>query len=355
MRYPLVISTFIAMLGMAGTAGAVVDNNTIIHKERSSLDSRAGTSFWSIAMENDLFAGGSRDKDYSFGLTATYTGPNATSSRFSPYRFQHHLDKAFIPQGHLDNYSMALGFYGFTPDNIKTPQPIHDDRPYASLIYLQSTRETVHLDRNESWTSSLTVGALGLNLVGSVQNKVHKILNGNEARGWDNQISDGGELTARYSVARQKSLLPDNHRLQLKSTRQLSVGYLTEASYALSFRSGTINSSWWSFDPELASYGEYSSVGTSHVMGPERYWWGGVMLKLRGYNAFLQGQFRDSEVTYDHSDLRPLLAEAWLGYTWAMDNGFRISYWLRGHTSEIKHGSGDRSIVWGGFGVSRSF
>lgn len=343
------------LLVTTGSAHAVVDNNTIIQSERSSLDSRAGSSFWSIAMENDLFAGGSDDKDYSFGLTAIYTGPDAASSPFSPYRFQRHLDELFIPQGQLDNHSMALGFYGFTPDNIKTSRPLYEDRPYASLIYLQSTRETVHPDRNESWTSSLTVGVLGLNLVGSVQNKVHGMLGGNKAQGWKHQISDGGELTARYSVARQKSLLPDRRNMQFKSTQQLSVGYLTEASYALSFRAGTINSSWWSFDPELASYGEYSGVGTARTRGPERYWWGGIMLKLRAYNAFLQGQFRHSEVKYSRSDLRPVLAEAWLGYTWAMDNGFRISYWLRGHTSEIKGGRGDRSIMWGGIGLSRSF
>src|SRR5690606_37672206 len=117
---------FIVLLGATGTAHAVVDNNTLVQKERSSLDSRAGRSFWSIAMENDLFAGGSEDQDYSFGLTATYTGTDAATSFLSPYRFQRHLDDVFIPQGQIDNHSMALGFYGFTPNNIKTSQPIHD-------------------------------------------------------------------------------------------------------------------------------------------------------------------------------------------------------------------------------------
>lgn len=342
------------LLCVTSSADAMVDNS-IIQNERSSLDSRAGTGFWSVAMENDLFAGGGADKDYSFGLTATYTGQDAATFVLSPYHFQRHLDQLFVPEGHLENHSLALGFYGFTPDDIEVSRPIHDDRPYASLVYLQSTRETVHLDRNESWTSSLTVGVLGLGLVGSAQNSVHSLLNGDEAKGWNNQISDGGELTARYSIAKQKSLLPNSRRTQLKSTRQLSLGYLTEASYALSFRTGHINSSWWSFDPELASYGEYSSVGSSRIRGPERYWWGGVTLKLRVYNAFLQGQFRHSEVSYTSSQLRPLLAGAWLGYTFAMDNGWRFSYWLRGHTSEIKEGRGDRSLLWGGIAVSRSF
>lgn len=341
------------VLFATASANGMVDN-AIIQSETSSAEG-SDNSFWSLAMENDLFAGNSEDKDYSFGLTATYTGPEAATSIFSPYSLQRHLDRALIPQGQLDNHSLALGFYGFTPEHIKTSRPIHDDRPYASLIYLQSTRETVHLDRNESWTSSLTIGVLGLRLVGSVQNSVHSLIDGNEARGWKNQISDGGELTARYSVAKQKSLLPDTPGLQLKSTKQISLGYLTEASYALSFRAGDIHSSWWSFDPELARYGEYSSMGTSRIAGPERYWWGGLMFKVRGYNAFLQGQFRDSKVSYEGRQLRPLMAEAWLGYTLALDNGFRISAWVRGHTSEIKEGRGDRHLIWGGLALSRSF
>lgn len=343
------------LLVTTGSAHAVVDNNTIIQSERSSLSSRAGSSVWSMAMENDLFAGAGDDKDYSFGLTATYAGQDAATAALSPHHLQRHLDRVFIPQGQLENYSVALGFYGFTPENIKAPQPIHDDRPYASLVYVQSSRETVHLDRNESWTSSLTLGVLGLSFVGSVQNSVHSMLGGTKAKGWDNQISDGGELTARYSVAKQKSLLPNRRDLQLKSTKQISLGYLTEVSYGLSFRAGDINSSWWSFRPELANYGEYSNVGTARISAPERYWWGGVMFKVRGYNAFLQGQFRDSEVSYERRELRPAMAEAWLGYTFALDNGFRIAYWLRGHTSEVKEGRGDRSLVWGGIGFSRSF
>ena len=69
---------------------------------------------------------------------------------------------------------------------------------------------------------------------------------------------------------------------------------------------------------------------------------------------FLQGQFRDSTHTYSHDELRPLIAEAWAGYTFAFKSGYRVSYVLRGQSSEIKQGDGDRNIIWGGLVISKT-
>jgi hypothetical protein len=135
--------------------------------------------------------------------------------------------------------------------------------------------------------------------------------------------------------------------MEIKSTLQASVGYLTEASWSLSLRNGDIYSPWSSFNPELISYGEKSTYTSNVAPTNEHYFWAGITFKLRAYNAFLQGQFRESDVTYDHNELRPLVAEAWAGYTYAFKQGFRFSYVLRGQTSEIKDGEGDRDVLWG--------
>jgi len=68
----------------------------------------------------------------------------------------------------------------------------------------------------------------------------------------------------------------------------------------------------------------------------------------------LQGQFRNSSVSYDPNELRPLLVEAWMGYTFAFKKGYRISYVLRGHSSEVEQGAGDRNLVWGGVIIAYS-
>lgn len=335
---------------LACTVAAETDNLGIGEKRRGD------PGLWSIGLENDAFAGPTGDKDYTLGLNLSYTGPATKSFKLNPYHLQRYLDAGMLSQEQpAESQSLEIGFYGFTPDDLNIAEPIRNDRPYASLIYLQSTREFVDQSQKVSWVSSVSLGVLGLDLVGSSQNRVHKAGGNHQAKGWQHQISEGGELTAKYSVARQKSWPSDNPRMEFKTTAQLSLGYLTEFSYGLSVRSGRIHSSWWSFDPELAAYGERSSSFASSNGAPERFAWGGIAVKARAYNVFLQGQFRDSEVTFRSDEIRHLLMEAWLGYTFGFSNGLRISYWLRGHSSEIEDGPGDRNLLWGGMIFSKVF
>jgi hypothetical protein len=316
------------------------------------------TSSWAFAFDNDLLVPGHRDQDYTYGLNFTQTGESARAASFS-------LNKSLVAIDNLigfnhsslstqETFSREIGAFGFTPEDITVSEANPNDRPYASLVYLSSSREQVDLVDNIAWKSTLTIGALGLNLVGELQNVAHQGTNGKTAQGWNNQISDGGELTGRYVIARQKYFDSFSENVEVKSTVQASVGYLTEASWSLSMRTGRIHSPWSSFNPELASYGEKSSYSSNAKSVSERYFWAGVAVKARAYNAFLQGQFRDSAVTYEHHQLNPVLVEAWAGYTFAFKQGYRISYVLRGHSSEIEEGAGDRNLLWGGIIIARS-
>lgn len=316
------------------------------------------TSSWAFAFDNDVLVPGHRDQDYTYGLNFTQTGKTARTASLTLNKPLTAIDNWIGFGGSSlstqETFSREIGAFGFTPEDITVSEPNPDDRPYASLVYLSSSREKVDLVDNVAWKSTLTVGALGLGLVGQLQNLAHEITSGETAQGWDNQISDGGELTGRYVIAHQKYFDNFSENIEVKSTVQASVGYLTEASWSLSLRTGRIHSPWSSFNPELASYGEKSSYSSSAKSISEHYFWAGVAVKARAYNAFLQGQFRDSAVTYDHDQLNPLLVEAWAGYTFAFKQGYRISYVLRGHSSEIKEGAGDRNLLWGGIIIARS-
>ena len=195
---------------------------------------------------------------------------------------------------------------------------------------------------------------MGLDLAGDIQNGVHKVIGSDRAEGWEHQVSDGGEPTFRYAVARQKILPVSTDNLEVKSTVEGSLGYLTEARWSLSFRAGRLHTPWWQTSPELAHYGERNNA-TAMSQDHEHYLWGGIALVGRAYNAFLQGQFRDSEVSYDSNELNHGVAEAWLGYTWAFSDGYRLSYVLRGHTSELKDGVGDRNVLLGGLVFAKTF
>ncbi len=316
------------------------------------------TKSWAFAFDNDVLVPGGRDQDYTYGINFTQTGNNAREASISLNNPLLVLDKWLGNERSSlslqEAFSREIGVFGFTPEDISISQANPNDRPYASLIYLSSSREQIDLVDNVAWKSTLTLGALGLAIVGELQNVVHEATNSERPQGWDNQISDGGELTGRYVVARQKYIEGFSDNLEVKSTVQASLGYLTEASWSLSFRKGRIHSPWSSFNPELASYGEKSSHSSNSKPVNEHYFWAGVALKARVYNAFLQGQFRNSAVTYEHNQLNPVLIEAWAGYTFAFKQGYRISYVLRGHSSEIREGAGDRNLLWGGIIIARS-
>lgn len=316
------------------------------------------TRSWAVAFDNDIFVPGGRDQDYTYGVNFTQSGDDVRNAALSLNKPLATLDQWFGNRHKSmttrETFSREIGIFGFTPEDISVSTPNANDRPYASLLYIASSREQVDLVNNIAWKSTLTLGLLGLKVAGELQDIVHEATDSQKPQGWANQISDGGELTGRYVIARQQYLEGFGEGTELKSTIQGSVGYLTEASWSLSFRKGAVHSPWSSFNPELASYGEKSSYSSDAKMINEHYVWGGLALKARAYNAFLQGQFRDSVIQYDRHELRPLLVEAWAGYTFAFKHGYRISYVLRGHTSEIKSGAGDRNLVWGGIVLARS-
>ena len=320
-------------------------------------ETRPGSSI-SLAFDNDVLVPGSRDQDYTYGLNITYAG-NAADDTLLPVQHSldwvdHQLGIDFSFNSGIETRKVEFGMFGFTPEDISAADPIEGDRPYASLVYVSSSRERIDRERQVAWQSTLTIGVLGLDLVSEVQNKVHDITGSDHARGWDHQISSGGEPTVRYNLSRQGLLFRSGDGFELKSTLQASVGYITEASWGVSARFGKIQTPWASFNPELATYGERSVPADAGKIN-EQYFFAGAALKARLYNVFLQGQFRDSDLSYASDELNHGIIEVWMGYTVGLNNGYSLTYSVRGHSSEIKDGPGDRNVVWGGLLLTRNF
>lgn len=79
-----------------------------------------------------------------------------------------------------------------------------------------------------------------------------------------------------------------------------------------------------------------------------------MIARYQFYNAFLQGQFRDSDVVFTYSDLEPLIGEAWVGVTKTFKSGLEVSFSLRSSTREVK-GFDDHTPVWGSVILRRVF
>lgn len=318
----------------------------------------AGKQVWAVSLDNDLFTPfATSDRDFTGGMALTYADTQGADNwRYldsllggidDTFKFQSADRSTAIP-------SVELGYYGFTPRATNTPEVVPNDRPYASLVYLSLSRQYPIKTNRRSISTSLTIGVLGLNIMESAQRAVHRVTDSDDVQGWHNQVSDGGELTARYQIALHEEWNGNTPFSRFKTTWFASLGYLTEAGVAFSTRQGLISSPDNRFNPELIAYGErVNETATTPNHGEERYFWGGIGLKARAYNAFLQGQFRDSVHMLDADALQPLIVEGWLGYTFTIGNAYKASYVLRAQSSEIQGGEGDRSHVWGGIVVSR--
>jgi hypothetical protein len=315
----------------------------------------------SIYVDNDLFTSGNKDEDYTGGFALTYSGAKAANHPFS-------IDKALSWANDLTGASTAtsnddrnwhsceVGLAAFTPTDLDSQQPISNDRPYAGLLYLSNAQQTVNEKNRSALISTLTVGFLGIHLTADVQNTIHKVIGSRKTKGWDNQISEGGEPTFKYSLTWQKYPDLKSQNLQAVTSLGMSIGYLTEAVAGASFRFGKIHTPWWSFNVHNSNYGEKSNVTLpTSDFKDELYGVVGANMKLRIYNALLQGQFRDSKVTYSSSELEPLVFETWVGVGSEFNSGLRLSYLLRYQTSELKTGLSDRAFGYGEIVASYKF
>lgn len=339
-------------------AGAVAISTSIMSttttaQHNSPDQTQASLSSWAITLDNDILVPASRDQDYTYGLNIKAAGdqtPHFFGSLHRPLgAIDHWIGLSNQPAS--TNRDIEYGLYGFTPEQIDQSAANHDDRPFASIVYTTSSHTYTDHDTGATWRTALTIGVLGLDLVGDTQNEIHRLTNSDPARGWDQQISDGGELTGRYSIAKQTTLLTPTPGIAVTSTTQGSIGYITEASWGINLMIGDTTPHSGP-NPALTTYAEQAAQTLGNTQLSTHHFVAGFAVKARLYNAFLQGQFRDSAVDYDHGDLNHTLLEGWIGAGRHFGRHWQVNYLLRGHSSEITTGSGDRNVIWGGLTLS---
>jgi hypothetical protein len=269
-------------------------------------------------------------------------------------------------------HAIEFGNVAFTPDLLQASRPIHGDRPYASLLYLDTRRQAIpgSLDPRSAFTSELSIGMLGLEISEHFQRWLHKKLQDSPTEppfppeGWDNQISDGGELTARYMMRWQGAPLVVPNRVDVQWIGEGNLGYHTNLGAGAAIRLGLIASPWWQFEPAPIAQGElapsatqYAGCGSGLEQIFEFFGWAGTMARLWGYNVMLQGQFRDSAVTVDSSDVERLVYDYSVGATAGRcfgHNRHRVSlaYARRSPEFDSRH---RRYHSWGGIYYSITF
>lgn len=297
-------------------------------------EGREPSRFWSVQFDNDLLSGTHRDEDYSWGLGATFA--------------------------HGETSATQVGLIAMTPRDLTMDDPQVNDRPYASLVFVTRAGIDVDVAAGRATYSSVTFGVLGLDVAEFLQRRIHSAFGGKDPQGWQHQVSAGGEPTARLVRAEQWLLVSSAPwpwgRPEIKATAGGSVGFLTEASASVSLRWGQIDSAWWAHTPELTDYiaTPIKPFTGRPLAQPDLYFFAGGRVKARAYNAFLQGQFRHSDLTIKSSDLSRWQCEAWAGVVTGWSS-LRVTYTLRLATREVDSGSAARTLLWGGIAVDKSF
>lgn len=362
----LVCVVFIALIGSDRSysqQASTVHTLEVVGPEEPETDLFSATFSrgFAITHDNDLFAQ-ETDRDYTGGIHFSFPGTrNARVARFG-FRALKQIDKALgLPESHLSESAprssvIRLGLLIFTPEDIENFEPIHEDRPYANLAYAEFSQFSIGRSGKTVDHSSLTIGLLGSGIAEALQKAIHSNRDLAMPNGYQHQISDGGELTARYARGRYQHV-KNGPSYDVTLGYQAGVGYTVDATAGVNLRLGRRVSPWWVSLSDFAERVNRASPtfrahpGNGHG---DLYLSAGIGLRLQAYNALLQGQWRDSEVTASASSLNKLLLEAWLGVTSQIRN-IRIEYKVRFRSAELKHGPYARDQLWGGLTVQRAF
>jgi len=316
---------------------------------------------WRFALEQDLFylldPDKNEDRDYTIGIDVGLFGESATHSYI--YNALNGIDHLLGLQTTYDTHiqrSTHLGVAVYTPDDLANPDPIYDDRPYASLLYWSNRTDRIATHGNYGLSSELTIGILGLEFAKVVQKLTHKLqreITNSETpadpQGWNNQISDGGEPTFRYRFE-YKHLLQQSTWYDISANLAAQLGYQTDISAGLLCRIGTRVSHFAYFEPRIGQEISYHA----DRMQQDNYLYLSYQLTGVVYNELLQGGFRDSKVTISADQIERAVHSLALGWTMTLESGTRLTFAQYMHTPEFK-GPNARKHYWGGFYLTFPF
>ena len=198
---------------------------------------------WQFYFDNDAFLGSDKDRNYTSGIALTLNGRRAAEYWFSADGLLGQLDRLTgYQQLRLDSdgvsrHSIEFGLTIFTPDNIKSENPLPNDHPYANLLFINNSSTTAYPVQGRLYNSTLLIGLLGTGVGEQVQKRIHQLVGSDEPRGWNNQISDGGELTAKYAMSMEQVLAIKQGDLayDIRGGLSGSLGVTTDISASAAF------------------------------------------------------------------------------------------------------------------------
>lgn len=263
---------------------------------------------------------------------------------------------------HNENY----GFTAFTPDELddpdraanERPDPIFGDRPFASMWFYTSSlgvETTSGTGSRKATRSQFTLALLGTDIGHDLQHWIHCDKGGGSCpvEGWQNNINDGVDIAFSFGNSYISQLsTSENLKHEWIGDLGYNLGLYSELNAGITYRYGTLASSFYSFDTDPFS-------NANKLVGkPERdhYAWISIRTHFILYNGLLQGWHLFSDpgpVEYNSDEIEHLLWSASLGYTFPVYRKSTVTLKVQARTSEIKHEL-SKDHAWGGLYWSKA-
>ena len=304
-----------------------------------------------------------RDADYTGGFAYALATTTPVGPRWLARALDWIDDALRVPRAGAgsERDAFEIGVQLFTPRDLTAEQALPDDRPYANLLYASSIDARARRGSRHRPANDFHDRRAGPPAHRRLASLAARAARSPLPNGYAHQISDGGEPTFRYTFSSRRLIASGTSGGRPYSARfgfTANLGYLTDASAEIAIRSGPDGVPWWSARPPISDYAgqpPIRSAGDGAASPRGLLFEGGLAVRARVYDAFLQGQARHSDVTFSSSELNHLLLEAWFGLSTELEGGLAISYSLRWQSPEIANGTGSRSFSWGTLSFARAF
>ncbi|MFT5684069.1 MAG: hypothetical protein ACI8RZ_005010 [Myxococcota bacterium] len=258
--------------------------------------------------------------------------------------------------------SLMIPLTAFTPDDLRSTVPVETDRPYSALVGMGWRSASASSTRGIAYSNEVMIGVLGLDGLGYFVQETVVHANARDCEvydpestdcqpyrpeGWEFQISHGGEPTARVSYGRHQRLMAqeidalssDQDKVwwtDLSTDAGLDLGYYTMLNGGVMGRLGRIHTPSWAFHSSpLRGANQAASTARSRLRW-EAFVFAATRANLVGYNALLQGQFRESEHTFSASEIRRLVMQYDLGLSLGVGPVRLTSVLLQGRGPEFR-------------------
>lgn len=305
----------------------------------------------SFTIDNDGIVG--TDKNYTNGIFLAYHSPSSPLlSNVAPgaiYQIAKYLP---LDKESAKGWNIVVGQQIWTPEDIESTEPVEDERPYAGLLFLETSISQYSSSRTDQY--NFMFGTVGPNsLAEQGQRFIHDIIGSDEPMGWDYQI----ENQIVFNLGYQGHRLISRHNTE-PSNSGLSqydfsgVGRINAGNYQSELAIGSVarwgNNLAHNFGTTGFSPGKFVDIGMLSSSPTGYFLFTGIEGRYRINDITIEGD-RPSEVpdsNVEHLQATAVIGGIYYQPKWGVSLSFAIT---TPEFKEDKHSSssiGSLEVFW---------